>query len=227
MFDNLVAHRTQKKPLWVVSLIVGSIVLHVALGSFLMLRQFWFIPKLPLPDTSAIFALSLPPPPPPGGKKERKTLEKKKIKVETEVQPKDPEEIEEVADSEIADDDGVDEGVEGGVVGGVVGGVIGGQGKIVPQVILEQHRIQGKQPRLPQSVKVLMIKQNRSKVITVVKMCLTAGGTVQTLSMIKSSGYAKYDAVVETAMRQWKYRPFRVNGRAVPVCTSVTFVNRF
>jgi hypothetical protein len=27
-------------------------------------------------------------------------------------------------------------------------------------------------------------------------------------------------------MRTWRYRPFMVNGRRVPVCTSVTFIYR-
>ena len=59
-----------------------------------------------------------------------------------------------------------------------------------------------------------------------VKMCLTSGGTVQKLNVLKTTGHPAYDNKIKTKMREWKYRPFMVNGKAVPVCTSVTFIYR-
>ena len=57
-------------------------------------------------------------------------------------------------------------------------------------------------------------------------MCLSSGGSVDKLQVLKSTGYAAYDSKIKSTMRSWRYRPFKVNGRAVPVCTSVTFIYR-
>ena len=43
--------------------------------------------------------------------------------------------------------------------------------------------------------------------------------------MLKSSGFPSYDAKIKNKMQnEWKYKPYAVNGRAVPVCTAVTFI---
>ena len=39
-----------------------------------------------------------------------------------------------------------------------------------------------------------------------------------------SSGFPAYDQKIQREMRNWKYRPFMVNGKAAPVCTAVTFI---
>jgi hypothetical protein len=33
-----------------------------------------------------------------------------------------------------------------------------------------------------------------------------------------------YDAKIMREMRRWAYRPYTVNGKAVPVCTAATFI---
>ena len=57
------------------------------------------------------------------------------------------------------------------------------------------------------------------------KICLTAEGTINTVSLLKSTGFAAYDAKIqETIRRSWRYRPFMVNGKPAQVCTAVRFV---
>ena len=57
------------------------------------------------------------------------------------------------------------------------------------------------------------------------KLCLSADGNVAAVNQIKSTGFGQYDAkILSTIRTQWKYRPYVVNGKAVPVCTAVTFI---
>ena len=54
-------------------------------------------------------------------------------------------------------------------------------------------------------------------------MCLTASGSVKSVKILKRSGFPGWDSKIKGKMRMWKYKPYRVNGKAIPVCTSVTF----
>ncbi|MBL4632286.1 MAG: AgmX/PglI C-terminal domain-containing protein [Kofleriaceae bacterium] len=121
----------------------------------------------------------------------------------------------------------------GNVQGGVVGGIVGPVGvaapnstppKIVPQQAIESKRISGDKQIHPPTDVITKIAHSQKRAITVVKMCLDKSGNVNTLSMLKSSGYPSYDTKIKSEMRRWKYRPFLVNGNTVPVCTSVTFI---
>lgn len=201
----------------------------------------------------SVLAKAPPPPPPKKGVRKPKTQAKvtptKKMRIvkATDVQPTTKAKI--VTTQDKADDsnepegdpDGVEGGVTGGTPGGVVGGVIGGTGlgappppppppsapKIVLQHVLEQSRISGEKQIIPSEADKLKIRRDdKSQVIASMKMCLNAGGTVSRVNVMKSSGYPGYDAKIRSTMRQWRYKPFMVNGKAVPVCSSVTFIYR-
>lgn len=138
------------------------------------------------------------------------------------------------------DDNGaVEGGVEGGVVGGVEGDVMGGvmgsgppppppsksAPQIVPQHALDALRISGDARIVPDDgTKLAIERDGKSRVVASIKMCVDTTGTVSSTDVIKSSGYPAYDARLEVGMRTWKYKPFTVNGNAVDVCTSVTFI---
>jgi TonB family protein len=96
---------------------------------------------------------------------------------------------------------------------------------IVPQVAIEERRTHGDPKIYPPDTTVTAIKRDGvSRVVTTVKMCLSARGTVRQLDVLKSSGYPAYDALIRSTMRTWRYEPFTVNDEAVPVCTSITFI---
>ncbi|HUH04383.1 MAG TPA: energy transducer TonB [Kofleriaceae bacterium] len=96
---------------------------------------------------------------------------------------------------------------------------------IVPQVAIEERRTHGDPKIYPPDPTLIAIKRDGvSRVVTTVKMCLSAQGTVQQLEVLKSSGYPAYDALIRSTMRTWRYEPFQVNGEPVPVCTSITFI---
>ena len=242
MFDNYVGAKLARRSKWVSIVIAVSIFAHASVGGALVVRSFWVIEKLEPPDTE--LALSTPPPPPPppppGSSKPKTDVKKVVHKVKETVQI-DPNKKPEPAKDE-AEDEGVEGGVEGGVAGGVVGGVLGGveggvlggvgeqpkkeEPKIVPQVALEAQRISGEKDIQPPNDVATTISRSGKGVVGVVKMCLTNGGSVQKLNVLKSTGYPGYDNKIKTKMREWRYRPFMVNGKAVPVCTSVTFIYR-
>jgi len=254
MFENYVGAKHAVRPAWVSILIAVSVAVHAVAAGALIIRSFWMIEKLTPPEATSVLSLGAPPPPPPPkGRSKPDTLKDqivKKQKVQDMVQPE--EKPEEVKPEEIAqeDDDGEDFGVEGGVEGGVAGGVVGGvlggvpggtlggtgvappppvqeKPQIVPQVVLKEYRLSGESDiKPPESVKNLMVKQAMSKTVGTVKMCLSKGGSVQSVRVLKSTGFDDYDATIVRKMQQWKYRPFKVNGKAVPVCTSVTFIYR-
>jgi protein TonB len=251
MFENYVGAKTRKRPKWVGILITASVVLHSGAAAALIVRQFWMIDKLPTPkDGSEISLGGAPPPPPPpkGGKKKQQDLKKeiKKIRTKDAVQPvKDlaPVPEENTVDEGEGEDVGVEGGVEGGVAGGVVGGVLGGtlvgsgppppppppdKPQVVPQAVLDKQFLSGDREIKPSKpVQNLMYKAGQKRTITTIKMCLSAGGAVDSVRVLKSSGFDEYDREILAGMRQWRYRPFRVNDRPVPVCTSVTFIFRF
>jgi len=252
MFENYVHAKTAKRPRWVYVLIITSLVLHGVAAGALIIKQFWEISLLPLPEGATEISLGAPPPPPPppGGKrkKKEKKVEKKKKKVKETVQPvkdEEPPPEEEQADDSIEDEDfGVEGGVEGGVAGGVLGGTIGGtlggtnlgapppppepeKPTVVPQAVTEQNRIGGEQNvQPPLSVKQQMVKQGETQVRAAAKICISKAGTIKSVRLIKSSGYDDYDRLLQQKIRGWRYSPFKVNGKAAEVCTSVTFIYR-
>lgn len=250
MFENYVVAKRAKHPTWVVVLVSFSALIHAVVVGAVLIRSYWIIEKVARPDREASLSASFapPPPPPPAGSKKPKTVEKKvkivKVK-QTDVQPTkvDKDKLQ-AANDQSDDDDGVEGGVEGGVAGGVVGGVLGGveggvlggtgaappppepkKPQIVQQQALEAQRISGqKNIQPPDPVKISIKRDGKSRVVGVVKMCLSSGGRVKSLRMIKKTGYVAYDKKIRAKMNQWKYRPFKVNGKAVPVCSAVTFI---
>lgn len=149
-----------------------------------------------------------------------------------------------VARDRDADDDdslveGVVDGVEGGEEGGVVGGVIGGIGGSppppppppppparlnVPPTLLESYRIAGTKAIRPDAATKRAIDKAGNRVVGSFKLCVDARGMIATVSRLKSTGHAAYDTKIEREMRRWRYRPYFVNGKAVAVCTAVTFI---
>ena len=130
---------------------------------------------------------------------------------------------------------GVLGGVVGGVQGGVVGGVPGGPmspppppppPQNVPPTLLEVNRIAGDKYIQPDDkTKVAIMQSGKDKIIGSFKLCVSELGDIKSVTTLKSTYFADYDQKIVTEMRaNWRYRPYQVNGNAVPVCTAVTFI---
>ena len=61
--------------------------------------------------------------------------------------------------------------------------------------------------------------------MTTWKLCIDESGAVKETKVLKASGFAAYDAKIERELKTWAYKPYLTPvGRAVPVCTAVTFI---
>jgi TPR repeat protein len=95
----------------------------------------------------------------------------------------------------------------------------------VGPTVLEAHRILGDAHIVPDDdIKTAIYAAGSPQLIGSFKLCITAGGAVASVAMLKSTGSAAYDRKIERELFGWKYRLFTVDSVPVPVCTAVTFV---
>ncbi|HMG56454.1 MAG TPA: energy transducer TonB, partial [Kofleriaceae bacterium] len=96
----------------------------------------------------------------------------------------------------------------------------------VAPTVLDANRISGDKEISPDPTTQTEI--SRSGVETIAgsfKICLTPEGTINTVTLLKSTGFPAYDGKIQqTIRRSWRYRPFMVNGKPAQVCTAVRFV---
>jgi len=99
--------------------------------------------------------------------------------------------------------------------------------KIVAANMISGSRISGTSRILPpDAIKARIANEDKTQVVGAVLMCLSSTGGVSKAKMVRSTGYNAYDQKILHNVRRWRYRPYKVNGTAVPVCTSITFVYR-
>jgi hypothetical protein len=54
--------------------------------------------------------------------------------------------------------------------------------------------------------------------------CIDATGAVSGVHALRSSGLARYDAQIGDAITKWRFDPFVIDGKALPVCAGARFV---
>lgn len=57
----------------------------------------------------------------------------------------------------------------------------------------------------------------------VTRFCVDENGRVEQVRTTKSIGDAQVDALIGTAVKRWRFRPFRIDGKAQRACTTATF----
>jgi periplasmic protein TonB len=235
MFQNYVDAKAEKRRGWMSIFIAISVAIHVVGIAALLIRSFWVITPLEPPDTQIALAAPPPPPPPPPPASETPERIPDKVyrEVDRTVQPDPDREIpEDIVTEEQFEGimGGVEGGIEGGVMGGVQGGLAGGIGdpppappsepKVIPDAELDARRVAGNRNILPDSrTQTRMQRDGRDMVTGVIRMCLTPAGSVDSLNVVRSTGYSDYDNRLLSEMRQWRYQL----NEAIPVCTTVTF----
>jgi outer membrane biosynthesis protein TonB len=97
--------------------------------------------------------------------------------------------------------------------------------RVISPTILTGLRISG-DPQIhpPEVVKVAIQRDGVDRVTGTFKLCVSASGQVASITPIKSTTYAGYDKRLVEGMRTWRYRPYVIDGRAVPVCSVVAFI---
>jgi protein TonB len=222
MFDRYVQGT---KPSWKRrAVLTVSLALHGIAAIVLIVYSFVHVEEITPPALSLTFFSAPPPPPPPPPPAAHKKVEHHEIKkivtpttVPQLVQPKQEEE----KDDDNGEEGGVEGGVAGGVAGGVVGGVVGGTGvappakpKNVPPHALEQQKISGDMPHLPDIVKIQ--RKGTGTAVSMVKVCIDQGGNVNQVSIIQ--GIPGADQSIMSTIRGWKYKP-----QPIPICSMVRF----
>jgi TonB family protein len=90
---------------------------------------------------------------------------------------------------------------------------------------LQALRISGETQLHPSAVtQNQMAREDRRRVEGTVNLCVGASGDVTSTTLRASTGYPDYDRSLLAAVRDWRYRPYTVNGTAVPVCSVVKFI---
>jgi len=98
--------------------------------------------------------------------------------------------------------------------------------QVVTPAALDANRISGEKRIVPDEVTMDAIgRSGQDTLVSSYKVCVTAEGSINSVMQLRSSGFAAYDEKIQaTIRRDWRYRPFLVNGKATPVCTAFRFI---
>jgi protein TonB len=96
----------------------------------------------------------------------------------------------------------------------------------VAATVLDANRTAGDKEILPdERTQTEIARSGTESIHASFKVCVTDDGSINTVTMIKSSGFPSYDVKIQNTIRKtWHYRPIIVSGKPAPVCTAVTFV---
>ena len=201
-----------------------------------------------LPTAQLLTFLVAPPPPPPPPPPAAAQAPKIAARIETDVlstgELRTPSKIptkiqmirEEEAPPPIYAGGGVVGGVPGGIPGGQLGGVIGGIvsatanlaavpkfAPVVPQRVrisqgvtrgLLLHRVEPPYPTLA--------RQARMQGEVILSAVISATGEIENLELV--SGHPMLVPAAIAAVRQWRYKPYLLNGQPVEVETTITVI---
>lgn len=92
----------------------------------------------------------------------------------------------------------------------------------VSTVELEKLRVAGTKLVVPDDEDKIHL--NRKRLVGSFRLCLDETGHYERGELLQSTGVPRYDAKIARTMMQWAYRPYVVDGVAIPVCTAVTFI---
>jgi len=241
LFGTRIA-RKRKAPKWAAPLLATMAAGHLALFIGMWAKSIWDVEQLEKPKNIIDLTTALPPPPPPpppkgSNKPQDVQVTPKKPKVRELIQPVH---IEDKTPSPETPGPGDPNGSPDGVPNGVSDGVVGtppppaplppppppvAAPKPVAPNMLEAMRIAGNKDISPDDTTKTEIKMSgKDRIVSAQRLCIDASGNVTSVSQARASGFSAYDAKIQREMRLWRYRPVTIDGKAVPVCTVVTFI---
>lgn len=210
-------------------------------GQFALLGVLILIPLIytdALPKTQLMTFLVAPPPPPPPPPPPAAAQVVKVVKIQSDLDngrlrtpTKIPEKVQMIKEEEAPPlmgggvMGGVPGGVPGGSMGGVIGGIIGSTTANIPRVATPQRvrvsqgvstglLIRKVQPNYPP-----LARQARIQGQVVLQAEISREGTIQNLQLI--SGHPMLAPSAIEAVKQWRYKPYLLNGEPVAVETQV------
>ncbi|HLX75252.1 MAG TPA: TonB family protein [Terriglobales bacterium] len=216
-----------------------SFVLQICLVGVLVLIPLLYTEALPKQQLMTFLVAPPPPPPPPPPpaavpQRVVKVVQTDIINGELRTPTKIPKKVEMIKEEEAPPPvmasagvvGGVPGGVPGGQMGGVIGGIISSTPVAVPKVATPQrvrvsqgvsqglliHRVQPMYPPLA--------RQARIQGTVVLQAEISKDGSIENLRLI--SGHPMLAPSAIEAVRQWRYKPYFLNGEPVAVETQIT-----
>ncbi len=218
-----------------------SFALQVGLVGVLVLIPLLFTEALPKQQLMTFLVAPPPPPPPPpppaaAPVKIVKQIQTDIVNGQLRTPTKIPEKVQMIKEDEapppMAATGGVVGGVPGGVPGGQMGGVIGGIISSTPvavpkvaqptRVRVSQGVSQGLLIRKVQPNYPPLARQARIQGNVVLTAEISKDGSIENLRLV--SGHPMLAPAAIEAVKQWKYKPYFLNGEPVEVETQVTVI---
>ncbi|HMC73458.1 MAG TPA: TonB family protein [Terriglobales bacterium] len=218
-----------------------SMILQVFLIGLLVLIPLLFTEALPKQQLMTFLVAPPPPPPPPPPpaaapvkvvKQIQSDINNGQLRTPTKI----PEKVQMIKEEETPPPTmaaggvvgGVPGGVPGGQMGGVIGGIISSTPVAVPKVATPQKvrvsqgvsqglLIKKVQPPYPP-----LARQARIQGQVVLQADISKDGTIQNLRLI--SGHPMLAPSAIEAVKQWRYKPYFLNGEPVEVETQITVI---
>jgi len=242
MFELYVGGKTDKSSKFRGLAFLASATVNAGLIGGLLFYSFWQIERVHSKSVPIVFlATAAPPPPPPPAAAPpapANVAKPKVVKIDKIVQPlpetdKKPEPVETPVVASTGGE-GPPDGVPGGDPNGVPGGTgdPGGTGPVetppppknVPIDGVEAMRIAGNRNiSLPPAVKAELTAQHKDRLSVAVKLCIDAAGVPDRVDIVGQTGFPEAERKIVEEIHAWRYRPYRVNGVAVPVCSAIAF----
>ena len=212
-----------------------SFLLQVGLIGILILIPLIYTDALPKTQLMTFLVAPPPPPPPPppaAAPVKVVKMQSEMINGQLRTPTKIPEKVQMIKEEEAPPDlgsggvpGGVPGGIPGGSAGGVIGGIISSTPVAVPKVATPQRvrvssgvstglLIKKVTPNYPQ-----LAKQARIQGAVVLQAEISKEGTIQNLQLI--SGHPMLAPAAIEAVKQWRYKPYLLNGEPVAVETQV------
>ncbi len=215
-----------------------SFVLQILLIGVLVLLPLIFTEALPRQQLMTFLVAPPPPPPPPPPpaaevhivKKIQSELDNGQLRTPTAI-PKKIQMIKEDEPPPTTGVAGVVGGVPGGVPGGSMGGVLGGMlsstpvaiPKAAPQrVRVSQGVSQGLLIHKVTPMYPALARQARIQGTVVLQALIGRDGAIQNLHVV--SGHPLLTGAALDAVKQWRYKPYYLNGEPVEVDTTVNVI---
>src|SRR5215467_1167647 len=217
---------------------VISFTLQVLLVGVLVLIPLLFTEALPKQQLMTFLVAPPPPPPPPAAVpiKIVKQVQTDIVNGQLRTPTKIPEKVQMIKEDEapppMAATGGVVGGVPGGIPGGQMGGVIGGIVSSTPvavpkvatpqRVRVSQGVSQGLLIRKVQPAYPPLARQARIQGNVVLTAQISKQGTIENLQLV--SGHPMLAPAALEAVKQWRYKPYFLNGEPVEVETQITVI---
>ncbi len=217
-----------------------SFVFQMVLVGILVLIPLLFTEALPKTQLMTFLVAPPPPPPPPpppaaAPVKVVKQIQTDIVNGQLRTPTKIPEKVQMIKEDEapppVMSASGVVGGIPGGVPGGQMGGVIGGIINSTPVAVprvatpqrirVSQGVTQGMIIRRVQPAYPPLARQARIQGPVVLQAEIGKDGSIQNLRLI--SGHPMLAPAAIEAIKQWKYKPYILNGEPVEVETTITF----